>query len=495
LVRSRSPYYVRSNPESVLVIGAGGGSDVLAALRGGAKRIDAVEINPTTARIMLDEYRDVSNDLFHRPGVRLLTEEGRSFVRRSGQRYDLIVINAIDTYAALNAGAYMLSENYLYTVEAVKDYLEHLTDRGILVITRWDHEAEAPRLFNVMLEALYELGYAEPNRHIVAHARDFWVAVLVSPGPFSDEETQRLKTYEQGLGATFYFPLPPAERAQGSQTLFNEYAEARSDHTQATILDECFYDISPVHDDSPFFFHYEKARHMLQVLREEGPINYMRGHWPSFTLTALLVILAIAVGLFMFLPLLRHGRADLPRFPLWLAYFGCLGVSFIFVEISMMQRFALLLGHPSRSLALVLGSLLFFAGVGSYVRARWRVPLRAALVALVCAILVAAFAYPVLINAALGLPLWLRGLVTVALVGPVAAIMGMPFPTGIRAVSEYSRQAVPWMWGVNGGATVLGSILAIVVAIHAGFTTVLAVAALGYALAFVLYGRATAATA
>jgi len=187
--------------------------------------------------------------------------------------------------------------------------------------------------------------------------------------------------------------------------------------------------------------------------------------------------------LFVFLPLRRRGRGDLPRFGLWLLYFCCIGVAFIFVEISLMQRFALFLGHPARSLALVLACLLIFAGIGSQMKQRWNIPLGWAMPALIAAILVAAFAYPWCVQQMLGLPLWLRGCLTVAMVAPVAFFMGMPFPFGIRSVSEKSQDAVPWMWGVNGGATVLGSIAAIACAITFNFTTVLVFAALAYATA------------
>jgi hypothetical protein len=195
----------------------------------------------------------------------------------------------------------------------------------------------------------------------------------------------------------------------------------------------------------------------------------------------------------MFLPLMRAGRGSLPRFPLWLLYFACLGGAFIFVEIALMQRFALLLGHPSRSLALVLGALLFSAGVGSYASGRWSPSLPVVLGVLAVALLGVAFVYPFIISAMLGQPLWIRGLVTVGLVAPLGFLMGMPFPTGIRIVAMHGKDSVPWMWAVNGGMSVLGSVLAIILAIQSSFTAVLVAAALGYAVAllsFTALGRA-----
>jgi hypothetical protein len=202
----------------------------------------------------------------------------------------------------------------------------------------------------------------------------------------------------------------------------------------------------------------------------------------------------MAVVFFMFVPLMRIGRGGVPRFGSHLTYFACLGVSFIFIEIALMQRFTLLLGHPSRSLALVLASLLFFAGVGSRVAASPRIELRKTLIALVLLIIATTYLYPVLIQIALPWSLLYRGLVTVVLVAPLGLLMGMPFPTGLRLTSRWGESAVPWMWGVNGGTTVLGSVIAILIAIHLGFTVVLLLAALGYALAWAMYLRITTDT-
>jgi len=489
LLSYQSPYLLRPGPESVLIIGSGGGADIRQALRGGATKIDAVEINPSTVHLVLNEYRAVNNDHFRRPGVTLWKEEGRSFVRRSGRTYDVIMLNAIDTFAALNAGAYMLSENYLYTVDAVKDYLARLSPKGILCIARWEHDAESLRLFVVILEALKEMGYPEPEKHIQAHSSDYWLAVLASPTAFSEEELAVMDHQIRIMSGTPYYPLAANLRETLLQRAINEYAETFTNNRHEAFLAEYRFDVRPVRDDSPFFFHYERSRNLQEILSAREVPDLVRGYWGSATLMVLLVVMLTAVIVFMFVPLLGRQRGSLPRFPAWLAYFALLGLSFIFVEIALMQRFALLLGHPSRSVALVLAALLFFAGVGSYSRERFGVRLTPALGVLVLLLVLTAFLYPKLTVLALGFPLWLRGLVTVILVAVPAVLMGMPFPWGIRAVSGCSKESVPWMLGVNGGCTVLGSILAIICAMNANFTTVLVLAALGYLCAMVLARR------
>jgi len=496
MLTHKTPYLLQKKVDSVLVIGMGGGIDVWLALRGGAEHVDAVEINPTTARLMVTKYKEVSKNLLGQPGVNLHVEDGRSFVRRSREKYDVITMNAVDTLTALSSGAYVLSENYLYTVEAIMDYVSHLKPGGTLCITRWEYGAESPRLFNVGLEALYQLGIPNAEECIMSLSAPL-NTLLVRNTPFTREEIETVKQHfekhktkpDGSPRGVFLYPLEEEEALHPSQRLLYLSAKTRAQGTQQAFYDAEPLNISPVWDDSPFFFNFDKARNLLNVFHETSIVDLVRGHWASFTLYVLLVFTAVAVGLFMGLPLLKRGRSKMPQFGFWLFYFSCLGISFIFVEIALMQRFALLLGHPSRSIALVLGALLFSAGLGSHFRKALNISLKIGLGIVVAVILCAAFIYPKVTSAALGLPLWARGLVTAAMVMPLGFFMGMPFPTGIRMVAEHDKNAVPWMWGVNGGMTVLGSILAIILAIGMNFTVVLLSAALGYLIALVLFAR------
>ncbi len=486
-----SPYLLRPSPEDVLVVGSGGGIDVYNALRAGAKKIDAVEINPTTARIVKDEYAEETKTVFEQPEVTLWTEEGRSFVRRGGAEYDVIMMNAIDTFSALNAGAYVLSESYLYTVDAMKDYVSHLKPDGILSISRWKTPAESVRLFTVVLEAMYELGYEHPERHIIAIFTPYqgFIGVMAGRTEFSDAEVAKVQEHCERTGAVLMFPLANDEYEYAIQRIYAQYAEMRKTDPHPPVVVDLMYDARPVWDDSPFFFNFLTVHQLSLSTRASTAAQILRGNWSSLTLFSLFFFLLFAILVFMLAPLLKYGRGHIPHFKSWLVYFTCLGLSFIFVEIAMMQRFALLLGHPSRSLALVLATLLLFAGIGSHARGRFRVSLRLSLSLLVGAILVAAFVYPYLITFALGWSLTQRAYFTVLLVAPLGFFMGMPFPEGLRMVSEHGSEAVPWMWGVNGGATVLGSVVAIILAMAFNFTTVFVLAALGYFIALALYHR------
>jgi hypothetical protein len=498
LVGNSIGYRVRNTPpQSVLVIGVGGGIDVWTALRAGAKQIDAVEINPTTVNVIGQLYRRQNGDLLHRPGVQLYTEEGRSFVRRQVKKYDAITVHGVDTLAASSAGAYVLSENYLYTVEAFVDYISHLTSEGCLSITRWyilrrdgKPGPEAMRLFVVALEALHHLGVQDPRRHVIVGADPSpgWATILVKPTPFTSAERAR----HEGLAHPGYRVLYP-----GNATVPNEfqvYAEARAGGQQEDYLNHDPFDISPVTDDDPFFFHSEK----YGTYWGSGDYRFhdlIRGNWPSFTLGLLMLAALVAVIVAIVLPLWIRPRIQRPvprppGFLWWLLYFSSLGLGFIFIEIALMQRFALLLGHPARSIAVVLATLLLSSGVGSYLGEKTKLRPPSFLLGVATAVLILAYAYPFVIGTLLALPLAAKVTATVALVFPVGLLLGMPFPAGIRRVAEWHNDAVPWMWGCNGGATVLGSILAIILAMSVGFTKVLALASALYLLAWVAMKRA-----
>jgi len=487
MIGYRTPYLMKPNPATTLVIGSGGGIDVWNALRAGSGQIDAVEVNSTTARLGLKEYKSFTNDLFTRSGVTVFNEDGRSFVRAQRTRYDLIVIHAIDTFAALNAGAYVLSENYLYSVEAFADYFQHLAPNGGLAVSRWYQVNEATRLFTTMLEGLKRFGASHPTMHVivVAYRRQTgnWATFLASPTPISAETIALVRSHAERSGAIFAFPLEGRPTDTISASLAS-YAQFFAEGRASRFLELFPFNVRPNSDDSPFFFHYERWQDMLRVMTDIRDHNWVRGNWPSLTLFSLSIFSFVAVSVFIVLPLLTRGRGgSARRFPLWVIYFTSLGLSFIFVEIALMQRFALLLGHPSRSLAVVLGGLLVSAGLGSLLSNRVGVGLPTALAALAALILAAAYAYPAITEWALGMSFLWRVAVVIALVAPLGVLMGMPFPIGIAMVAREGLKTVPWMWGINGGTTVLGSLLAIIIAMAWGFTVVLTLAAAGYAIA------------
>lgn len=478
---------------STLVIGPGGGRDLLSALVFGASRVDGVEINPIIARdVMQDRFRGFSGNLYHRPDVRIFVEDGRSFVRRSPEKYDVIQASLVDTWAATAAGAYTLTENSLYTVEAFEDYLDHLSDRGLLTVTRW--VLDGLRLVSLAQEACERRGLTASNRlAIVQH--DKVATFILKKSPFTEAEVEQLRRVATALRFTLlYAPGLPApavlaptgtghwEAARGTP---NDYARLILAPDRHAFYARYGYDITPTTDDRPFFFHTTKPKDQLSVA-------FGRSMLFGNGLSALMTLIAISGGLvllFIVGPMALNGRSLLGTgWPAWLAYFGLLGAGFMLIEVALLQRFVLLLGHPVYSLTVTLFSLLLGTGVGSLVSRRiehGHVRSRAllALLAVAAVGLVAMSVLGPVIRVAITASLPARALIAVALLFPVGLLMGLPLPAGIRLLDRHRPELLPWAWAMNGALSVLGATLAVFIAMNWGFSVTMITGAALYLLA------------
>ncbi|HEY8475820.1 MAG TPA: hypothetical protein VIN09_03005 [Chloroflexota bacterium] len=478
------PYQLVEHP-SVLVIGAGGGTDVVAALYHGATHVTAVEINPLIVDLVRHRYGAFSGYLYDDQRVRVLVDEGRNYVARSRERYDVIQMSLVDTWAAASSGAYSLSENYLYTREAFRDYLGHLTDRGVLGVSRWSRQppVELLRLASTALAALHDLGVAEPARHIAIVQTGDLATTVVKRQPLTDADVAAIRAFAERND--FHVVYPRAETD-------NEVAAFIAAPDRAALIERYPYNIAPTTDDSPFFFQYARWRDLApaQLVGNANDHHF----FGQIVLLAALAQAVVLGGVLILAPLVLHRRlrralANAPRLPT-LAYFAGLGLAFMFVEIALMQRLALLLGHPVYAISVVLFTLLVAGGVGSL--ATSRVPLAATRGTLALAVPTLAVAIgfhlallPELVQRLLGEPLGVRVLAAVALVAPLGVLMGMPFPLGIRMVQAARPELVPWAWGINGCASVVGPVLAVVIAMAGSFTVVMMLAAALYLVALV----------
>jgi hypothetical protein len=494
-----------SNPASTgftaLVIGPGGGRDLASALVFGAARVDGVEINPIIAdEVMRDRFREFSGGIYTHPRVRVVVDDGRSFVRRTPERYDVIQASLVDTWAATAAGAYTLTENTLYTVEAFNDYLDHLTDGGVLTITRW--VADGLRLVSLAQAACEARGWSAADRlAIVRHDRV--ATFLLKRTPFTPEESARLRAISSELGFdVLYAPdAAPAGRSQtgGSEDMAPDASEvpnvtrpaqdvivdgaATGDYARLILAAdrEQFYaayrsDIRPTTDDRPFFFHTTKLAHQFDVA-------FGRTMLFGNGLSALLTLLGISTGLvalFVVGPLVMTGRGDSrPRGWLaWLVYFGALGAGFMLIEVSVLQRFVLLLGHPVYSLTVTLFSLLLGTGLGAawsrrFDPARLRRTGAIGVATVACLALVVIVVATPVVSWAIPFSRGVRMLIAVAMLVPLGVALGIPMPTGLRMLSAHAPQMVAWAWGMNGALSVLGATLAIFIAMNWGFRVTL----------------------
>jgi len=480
------------------IIGPGGGVDVLRAVANGSPNVTGIEINPLIATtIMRRRYADYAQHLYERPNVHIHVTDGRSFLRSTPEHFDVIQMTLVDTWASTAAGAFALSENNLYTVEAFREYFDHLNPDGMIAITRWEFRQprEALRVVAVAMEALHGLGVAHPERNFIVASLGTLdedgipVVVLAKKTPFTQEEEDAVTAHCELYSALDPVYLP-------SQPGSNPFSELIAGNDPQAFARGYAYNVAPVNDNAPFFFFTLKAGQILGQKSLRHGIDW-KVNLGVLVLLLVLAISVVAVLVFLILPLvLRRGRAR--QSPLPLLYFIAVGLGYILVEIAFIQRFVLFLGHPTYALTVVIFLLMVSSGAGSLFSRRWLpraemgwLPLLLVLVTLLAYV----FLLPGRLAALVGIGFGYRLLVSGVLLVPLGFLMGMPFPTGLRALaaapapgfpSGRPDNAVEWAWAMNAAASVLGSVSAMVIAIQFGLTATLACGAAAYLLALLV---------
>jgi SAM-dependent methyltransferase len=499
---SALPYHLLARPR-VLVLGAGAGADVLQALYHGAPSIDAVELDPHIVDLVQHRFADFSGAPYGVPGVRVHVGEARGFVASHHHRYDLIQVALLDAFTASAAGLYALSESYLYTVEALQEYLRHLEPGGMLAITRWVNlpPRDVLKLFATAVIALERDG-ARPAQQMALIRGWKTATLLIKNGALTATEIAALGEFCRARSFDVaYFPGIDAGETNRYNVLdrpdFHEGAMALLGRDRETFIERYKFNIAPATDDRPYFFHTFKWRTLpeLLALKDRGGLPLLEWGYP--VLIATLAQALAASVLLILLPLAAVARRADGGAPPALsvvrvaAYFLAIGFAFMFIEIAFIQKFLLLLAHPLYAVAVVLCSFLLFAGIGSRFSGRvqasdaraFRRPVTAAVAAIGIFSLLYATFLPGLFELLMPLPEALRILLAIALIAPLAFAMGIPFPLGLARTARGAPALVPWAWGVNGCASVVAAILATLLAIHFGFAAVVVLAVLLYALA------------
>ncbi len=478
---TNSVYQIRHDG-SVLIIGAGGGRDVLSALSFGEKSVLAVELNPNILKMLNGRYGDFTGHLNRIEGVRFVNDEARSYVARSKQHFDVIEMSMIDTWAATAAGAFVLAEHSLYTLDAWKSFLNHLTPSGVLSVSRWSFQGEPAEVYRVTALAgasLREVGIPDVHGHIVILRRNgprtingvpLGIAnILVSKQIFSPADLDRLESYSKRMG----FDILYSPRISTNPVFDTLVA---GDPVPATLTDIPL-NLDPPTDDRPFFFFTLRLTDLLD-----------RHIWASkmaslnldamFVLGILFITVAVLTALCIFLPLILTGERSVLRGSLpYLAFFAAIGAGFILIELSQMQRLMIFLGHPSYALSVVLFVLLISSGLGSYFTERFMsgagagepavTPLFILLAVLAAFGLVTQPAMAHFASSTTPVRIFVAGLILF----PLGFFMGMPFPVGMRLASSQSPALTPWLWGVNGAMSVCASVVSALIAIGAGISS------------------------
>ncbi len=481
-------YHLLSRPK-VLVLGAGGGSEVLTALYHQASSIEALEVNPQVINLVQTEYGDFSNWLYSLPQIKPIVAEGRGFIQSRKKKYDLIQIALLDSFSASSAGVYALSETYLYTLEAVKEYLRHLTPEGILSITRWLKmpPRDAIKIFATAVEALEDLGVKDPSSHLVFIRSWATSTLLIKRSSLSSSQIMAAQEFSRtrlfdliwypGIKSgevNCYHSLPQAYYYDASRKIL-------SPERKKFYQNYLFY-IRPATDNSPYFFHFFRWKSLPHLLQTMGSQWIPFIEWGYIVLIATLfqaVMVSIVLIILPLFGLKSSTRGSRNRLPI-LVYFLFLGLGYMFIEISFIQKFTLFLSYPIYAVAVVISGFLFFSGGGSYLSGRIRIGRVGTVGAAVGAIIIICLIYLGFLDnffrqfVSLSDPI--KIVLSFLFLCPLAFFMGMPFPLGLSRVSIKNPFLVPWAWGVNGCASVISPVLATVLAISGGFNLVVIMA-------------------
>ena len=497
-------HFIRPDGD-VYVIGMGGGRDVVSALEFEQQSVTAAEINGDIIDITNDTFGEYTGQLDEHPDVTIVNDDARSYLARTDRAFDLIQISLIDTWAATSAGAFALTENSLYTTEAWELFLDRLTPSGVLSVTRFFQtttpagEAVEPietyRTVALAAEVLDRRGVEDPRSHILIYTQPTSYGVelanvMVSEEPFTDAD---LSVLGQEAARRGFSPMLTPDFA--GDTMLERLTAPGG---PGPALDGVRADISPPTDDRPFFFQMADIGTFLDaaILRDDHTTR------PVLILGGLAVVVLAMAAACVALPLLagrqarqrrEHRRDEVPFY----TYFAGIGLGFLLIEVAQLQRLSIFLGHPTYGLTVSLFSVLVFSGLGSLLTERFlrtgdRRSQLAPLVALAAMVVAAGFLTPVVLRATGGWITPWRIAVAVALVAPLALVMGMPFVIGMRAASAQPDSPTAFLWGINGAASVCASVLGVVIALFFGISTAFWAGALAYAMAIVSMSLITA---
>ncbi len=500
---------LRPHPQ-VLIIGAAGGHEILSSIYFQAEHVTAVELNPVTVSLLTDHFADYSGHLPERPDVTLVNAEGRSYLGRQERDFDLIHYVAPDSYTAQNAaasGAFVLSESYLYTAEAIAESMAHLTEGGLLCMQfgEFFYDTKPNRTTRYLAsarDALASMGIDDFQSHVLVATTPSFLSlstILVSREPLDADDVARFRDAVAKVegGVVRYAPGMQAGEDPVSRVIL-----AGDDAELDAWFSGYSYAVDAVHDDSPFFWHFVRFQDAFRF-RGSGNLDLE----DAIGERVLLTMLAITVGfaaLFLLSPFVAI-RADwvaLPYKGLTFAYFSAIGLGFMFFEIVLIQRLTLLLGYPTYSLIVTLFSLLAFSGLGSFATGAYAGRRDVATGVLLSVLLAFAvfcqYALPSVVVATVGLELWVRIVIAIAVLAPAGLCLGAFMPLGLMTVGSMDVDRdlyVAWAWAVNGFASVTGSVLTTILSMSFGFTFVLWLGAAVYIVAVATLRRMPAVRA
>jgi hypothetical protein len=490
---SALPYYLKV-VKSVLILEPQGGLDMLTALYHGADAIEGTEKNPLIVDIVSQKFAVFTGGVFQRRNITMLREEGRVYLSRTPKSYDLIESSLTSTLGASSSGMFGLVEEYSLTKEAFSLYYDHLNPHGYISLTVYQipPPRQELRLISTIISMLREKGITNPEKHFLAIRSWGTCTILVKKEELTKEEILRGNAFLKWCNFDWiYYPGIKAEETniynvQSEPVYYRMVSSLLQEETKEKFLKDYLFDINPVTDDRPFFYHYFKAERIRETYLSAGRKWQFLLEGGYFIPLVFFQTLIISI-IFIVLPssLSRSkGERGLGSLPL-LSYFLFIGIGFMFIEIPLIQRFILFLGHPVYAFSICLLSLLISSGVGSLF-SRKIIPPESRVIHFslffLIGIMTILYAYllPVLFSSLTGLNIVFRQILTCIIIFPLGFLLGMPFPLGIRLLGNRFPSHIPWAWCINGCASVASSVGAMMIALSGGLGLVMKLAALSY---------------
>jgi len=486
--------------KDILIIEPGGGLDVLSSVffTKPESQIFVVQSNNLIVNLMKKDFKDFNGDIYNKSNVHVIETSSRNFSKSTNRKFDLIILSLSDTFHPVSSGAYSLNENYLYTTDSFANLLNILKKGGILAITRWVQfpPSEDLKIMSTIAESTKGLNIKELKYDIFAFRSWSTVTILFNIDSFNDIDISRLKEKIKSLNYDIvYYNGAKAEETnifnKMDKSYYYEYYKQIIEGNQSERKEfyrDYYFNTKPADDNNPYYYNFFKLRQIPEIIKYFGKSTQPFGGGGYLILIAALVISIIMALLLILLPLkLMRAKIKIQSDYKFLIYFLALGFGFFLIELPFIQRFILILGRPAYSLSVILFSLLLSAGLGSFTTSRFKIDLKWPVLIIVIYIVLFIAGIKYIDNFIISKVFWQRFILTILFVMPLGFFMGMPFPLGIIKVKEKNKELIPWLWAVNGSASVVSSIAAVIISIHLGFLVVIGIAAIMYVIALMMY--------
>ncbi len=491
------PFYIKdeNSRNRVLILGSGGGESILKSILSKYKKIDAVEVNPRVISLMKNQFADFSGNIYNQANVQVFHHDARSFIKETNERYDLIDLSMIDGYNAAASGVYALNESYLYTIESIREYFRHLGDTGLLAISRWvvTPARDNLKIFNMVITALRQEGIKDVEKHLIAIRSLQTVTLLVSKTPVPSRVIDRTRTFARDRLFDLVH-IPGIRKTEVNQFIkletpvyYHALQHLFSSDPQS-FIDGYDFDISAATDNRPYFYNFFKPG-VIRYILTYGPTQIPITEWGYLILLIILVPVLAVSFIFILLPLLISRKRAKGIKKIVFFYFSLIAVGYFFIEMPLIQKMILFLGHPSYSIAVIITGLLVFSGIGSLFSDRLFSTDKRILISTVFICLITLFYLwfmEDLFSFFMIFPVGVKVFIVLLMMAPLGFFMGVPFPQGLTAIKKIEKEAISWAWAVNGFFSVISILLATVFAVTMGFRAVFVIACLCYLAAGIL---------